>query len=119
MYSLWKTSGITISPWREDVLFGASQNGKTLNIIVKTKESWKGLLIFEQKRHRNHMNIPVDYPRINQFPEWYVIDTNKHYLLNNELNNTTHVYSGEELINGLLISLGKNEEFMATLIEIE
>jgi hypothetical protein len=30
-------------------------------------------VIFDRPRHREFMKLPLDYPRINQFPEWFTV----------------------------------------------
>lgn len=73
MYALWKTQGLTIEPWREDVRFGAVREGQRLFVTLEADRPWQGRLIFDRPRHREHMHLPLDYPRINQFPEWFVV----------------------------------------------
>lgn len=75
MYALWKTQGLTIAPWRPDVRFGAVREGRKLFVSLEADAPWQGRLIFDRPRHREIMRLPLDYPRINQFPEWFVVDT--------------------------------------------
>jgi dienelactone hydrolase len=75
MYALWKTQGVTVEPWRPDLRFGAVQNGASgkLFLLVTAEKQWDGLVRFDQPRHRVHMRLPLDYARINQFPEWFTV----------------------------------------------
>jgi len=52
-----------------------------LRIAVSSDWPWEGELVFGRPRHAAHMNMPSDYPRINQFPEWFTIgpDENDQY----------------------------------------
>jgi len=34
---------------------------------------------FDIPRHRAYFHMPLDYPRINQFPEWFTVDPEKTY----------------------------------------
>ena len=111
MYCLWKTCGLTIEPWRDDVIFGAVQKGGTLYISMHASDSWEGSLKFEGERHKEILHLPLDYPRINQFPEWYPVHENNRYILRDD-NETT--LSGQELKKGLNIKLEKNK-----LLELE
>jgi hypothetical protein len=89
MYSLWKTQGIHTKEWRKDLEFGATKtpDGSGILLTVVAKESdWKGSLVFDQPRHQTYFNMPVDYPRINSFSEWFTVDADKEYRLI-ELNN--------------------------------
>ncbi len=107
MYNLWKTQGITIEPWREDVIYGAVQANGKLYVALKTKDAWEGVLKFDVPRHRVNMNLPVDYPRINQFPEWFVAEAGKRYKIKDIKNNTANIFTGTQLAKGIKIQLIK------------
>ena len=79
MYALWKTQGVTAQPWRADVRFGAVREGDTVHLAVTAGQPWDGRLVFDQPRHRIHMRLPLDYPRINQFPEWFTVEAAARY----------------------------------------
>ncbi|MHC4301340.1 MAG: DUF6807 family protein, partial [Planctomycetota bacterium] len=81
MYCLWKTKGVTIHPWREDVIFGAVQEGDSLKITLVAEEPWRGEILFDAPRHKTNMKMPLDWPRINQFPEWFTGEDGKRYLV--------------------------------------
>ncbi|HSA12156.1 MAG TPA: hypothetical protein P5205_17480 [Candidatus Paceibacterota bacterium] len=80
MYALWKTQGITVRPWRADVRFGAVRHGNRLLISMTADRPWKGELVFDIERHKQHMRLPLDYPRINQFPEWFTAKPGTGYI---------------------------------------
>ena len=40
---------------------------------------WTGHVRFDRPRHRDWFHLPRDYPRINQFPEWFTVDDAKTY----------------------------------------
>ena len=73
MYNLWKSKGLYVQPWREDLLLGAEQKGDSLLITLKSAEPWKGKLYFDYPRSKENMKLPMDWPRINQFPEWFTV----------------------------------------------
>lgn len=75
MYALWKTQGTTASPWRDDLRLGAArgEDGGLL-VTIAGDWPWSGVLHFDRPRHRALMHLPFDYPRINQFPEWFTVD---------------------------------------------
>ncbi len=72
MYCLWKSKGLTAQPWRVDLRLGAEMLQDTLWITLEADSAWQGRLIFDKPRHREALNLPFDWPRINQFPEWFV-----------------------------------------------
>ena len=51
--------------------------------------------------------MPVDYPRINQFQEWFPIEATKNYRLT--VGGKTQAVKGSVLIAGYPISLKPNE----------
>jgi len=82
MYCLWKTQGVIFQPWRQDVALGAVLDGDKLTIAVTAQKPWTGVLYFDTPRFKNNMHLPLDWPRINQFPEWFTIGADKEYRVN-------------------------------------
>ena len=110
MYCLWKTKGLTIHPWRGDVSFGTVQDGDTLKISLRSDRDWEGKLIFDTPRHKTIMKMPLDWPRINQFPEWFTVKANKRYIVHDVATNSRKAYTAKQLIEGLPISLRRGVE---------
>ncbi len=110
MYCLWKTKGLTIKPWREDVIFGAVQDGNVLKISIVADRSWEGKLVFDTPRHQTIMKMPLDWPRINQFPEWFTVKSQKRYMIQNLPSGSKSSYTGKQLQEGLTIRLQANTE---------
>jgi hypothetical protein len=80
MYALWKTQGAYLEPWRADLRLGAvrADDGSTY-FVIEADWPWKGLLRFDVPRHAEHLRIPADYPRLNQFPEWFTVPRSATY----------------------------------------
>jgi hypothetical protein len=114
MYSLWKTQGSYIRPWRNDVTFGAVRDGDAVVIALKSDQPWQGRMHFDTPRHREIMKLPMDYPRINQFPEWFTIDSNATYRVTRS--GKTVDVAGSALRDGLEVSLSAG---MAQVIRVE
>lgn len=119
MYALWKTQGIRIHPWRADVIFGAVEKEGVLMIYISANDSWKGRLMFDRARHSTDLNLPYNWPRINQFPEWYTVtDDMKYELVNiNKKVKTRHL--GMELKNGIEITVNGVEQYYLVLDKVE
>ena len=82
MYALWKTQGVAVRPWRDDVYVGAVvDDAGALHLSLRSDWQWKGTIRFDRPRHRDHLGLPEDYPRINQFPEWFTVDGDATYRL--------------------------------------
>ena len=100
-YSLWKSRGVTIDPWRDDCRLGAEQQSGSICISLSTDRPWQGRMIFDVPRHLTHLHLPMDYPRINQFPEWFTVEAEKEYTVYIGSSKNRKNYSGRELSEGL------------------
>jgi hypothetical protein len=52
--------------------------------------------------------MPIDYPRVNGLPEWYVIEPTRVYDVTDLATNVTSTYTGKDLAKGLPVVLGKS-----------
>lgn len=111
MYCLYKTMGTTIIPWRDNVYFGAVKDGDDLKISILSETEWTGKIRFDYARHQHIFNLPMDYPRINQFPEWFVVDAAKNYLVHFVHEGKTRQFTGKELMEGIDVTTGENVGF--------
>ena len=109
MYALWKTRGLTVEPWRSDVRFGAAIDDDALCVSLLADEPWSGRLRFDIARHRVHLRLPIDYPRLNQFPEWFTVDSARHYTVEGLPGGAKQV-SGKQLHDGLPVTLDAGRE---------
>ncbi|MGB9623375.1 MAG: hypothetical protein ACPMAQ_00795 [Phycisphaerae bacterium] len=103
MYALWKTQGLTIRPWRKDVRFGAVRKDGMLYVSLTADAPWQGKLLFDIPRHKVNLKLPLDYPRINHFPEWFTVDAEAEYKVT--IDGKTETHMGRELAAGLPIEL--------------
>ena len=75
MYCLWKTQGTYLNPWRKDLEIGAVQEWTAcFTSLSLSDEDWNGKVMFDKKRHSEFMHLPLDWPRINQFPEYFTVE---------------------------------------------
>ena len=82
MYTMYLTQGVTAAPWRKDLRLGAVPDGAGgLVISVGAEWGWDGALRWDRPRHSDYFHMPMDYPRINQFPEWYSVEETGVYTL--------------------------------------
>ena len=79
IYAMYKTQGCRLEDWREGVKLGAQRSGDRLYVSIESPESWKGKLHFDYARHRREMNLPQNFLRLNEWPEWYTVDENTLY----------------------------------------
>ena len=111
MYCLWKTQGASVQPWREDVRIGAVSNGnQSIALVVAADRPWSGTVVFDHARHAANLGLPIDWPRINQFPEWFVVQADAKYVVRDVATGATQTKTGAELRPGLAMELKAGEE---------
>ncbi|MEQ6118734.1 hypothetical protein [Reichenbachiella sp. MALMAid0571] len=104
MYCLWKTQGTQCQPWRTDLKLGATEENGKLRIAINVENDWEGKIKFDTKRHKENMHLPIDYTRINQFPEWFTVSDDETYLVSINGDDAMD-FSGKELIEGIEIKV--------------
>ncbi len=115
MYALWKSQGCYLEPWRADLGVGAIKcEDGALNVIVTSEWKWDGKLKFDIPRHKENLKMPFDYPRLNQFPEWFTVVKNKIYIV--RVNDREDKVSGEQLLGGIPLSLTANGKIQVRII---
>ncbi|HUX97773.1 MAG TPA: hypothetical protein VMV47_18725 [Bacteroidales bacterium] len=105
MYCLWKTQGTYLVPWNNELELGAVQKDSTLYISLFSKKDWEGKLMFDRKRHKEFMNLPLDWPRINQFPEYFTIENGNKFRIKKENSRKEYELQGNALKEGFPIRL--------------
>lgn len=110
MYALWKTQGLHVEPWRADVSVGAVCDGRRLLVSLKADEAWSGRLVFDRPRHREYLHLPLDYPRINQFPEWFTVRPQRRYLIGHAGGGQASGHAGSTLLKGIEVSVPAGRE---------
>jgi hypothetical protein len=111
MYAQYKTMGLGLDPWQEYTRVGAAfdRSSDVLYVHIAVQEDWQGRLRFDTLRHRTIWNLPVEYPRVNGSPEWYAVEAQNTYLVADLDTGEVHSYSGQELAEGLPITLGGSQ----------
>ncbi len=79
MYMMWKTQGARLEPWDRRTHLGAVRDGGTTTLVVEAEASWSGLVRFDHPRHRDHLHLPINYPRLNEWPEWFTVEHDRRY----------------------------------------
>jgi hypothetical protein len=110
MYALWKTGGTSVQPWRPDVVFGAVRDGDALHISLRADSAWAGTVRFDGPRHRTNMGMPMDWPRMNQFPEWFTVQADHRYEIHDVVRTTRATHTGTTLQRGLPLELAAGRD---------
>jgi hypothetical protein len=105
MYALMKSRGVRPESWVPGVRVGAVNDGERLYLSLDMPTARR--IQFDYARHRRVMNFDKNYVRLNEFPEWYVVDENTLYRLSPAGDGSrARVLLGSELIQGISIAAG-------------
>jgi hypothetical protein len=107
MYALSKSQGTSITPWNSHVYYGAVKIDNGISVMLRSETDWNGLLIADGQRYKENMHLPFDWPRINQFQEWFTAEKGRSYTV--KINDSVSVLKGEDLLKGIKIQMSKNE----------
>lgn len=116
MYALWKQQGVTCQPWRADLRLGAQVEEGRLRLLISADRPWTGRLVFDIPRHKTVLRLPMDYPRINQFPEWFTVKEDQTYRVTAG-SVAAQEYTGGSLRDGLWVALTAEQPRMSMLVE--
>jgi hypothetical protein len=115
MYCMWKTQGLVPDNWNEKLMIGASGGKEGINVAVSCEKGWSGRIKFDPPRYSEKMHMPADYPRINQFQQWFTVEKGKKYEVVFSPKGRKNVMTGEELISGLQLSVKPGREVLFTV----
>lgn len=108
MYVFWKTQGAWLSPWDRRVDLGAVANQDGLLLCIAADSTWQGRLCLDSARHRDFWQMKRNYPRLNEWPEWYTVERDNEYSVD-ITGRTPRTYLGWDLIAGIPLTLEAGE----------
>lgn len=115
MAALYFTQGIVPRPWRHDLRLGSVRNGNGLTVALEADRDWQGHLLLDRPRHREYLRLPVHYPRLNEFPEWFTAETGKRYRV--RPGKGVHRWAGEELLRGIPATVRRGQTLVLQVEE--
>jgi hypothetical protein len=104
LYALMQSGGVRPAHWRPGVGVGASHNAEGLRLHLKADGAVH--LQFDRARHRRVMNLPRNIVRLNEFPEWFVVDENMLYEVTRPGGGDSTIRLGAELVSGITLAPG-------------
>lgn len=116
MAGLYGTQGVLPRPWRADLCLGATPQGNSLTVAFTAEQDWQGLLLFDHPRHRDNLRLPVNYPRLNEFPEWFVVETGKSYRV--RIGREVRRTEGQELRRGVPVEVRRGQTLVVRIESI-
>jgi len=66
--------------------------------------------VFDEPRHATTLRLPVNYPRLNEWPEWFVAETGARYRFEDMGHRRVSMIDGAEMHDGLPLSLVAGEQ---------
>jgi hypothetical protein len=114
MAALYYTQGARCEPWSPRLRLGAAREANSLHLALQCEESWEGVVKFDLPRHRLHLNLPLNYPRLNEFPEWYTVEPERNYEVKVGRASSPD-QTGAQLASGLAVKLSRGEAVRITL----
>lgn len=103
------SEGTRVEPWREDLCWGAVASGDAVRVVLRAQRPWSGRLIFDRERFREVLRLPLNYPRINELPEWYTVASAAAYEVSVD-GKASRSMRGAELAAGLALRLEPGRE---------
>jgi hypothetical protein len=105
LYALMKSQGVRPRKWEPGVRVGAvTHDGRLyLSLAMPSPRAVQ----FDYARHRRTMNFDMNYVRLNELPEWFVVDENTLYQVRRaDRAEPEMVRLGSELIAGVTLGAG-------------
>ena len=99
------SQGVRADPWRDDLRLGAAARDGDLYVVLGADRAWSGRLVFDRARSREVLHLPLNYPRINELPEYYVVSRSADYRVAVD-GGAPKTVSGAVLLEGLPVKLG-------------
>jgi hypothetical protein len=107
LYALMHSRGVRPAHWLPDMQVGAVQRGPRLHLSLVLPSPTT--IRFDYARHRRVLNLDRNYVRLNEFPEWFVVDENTLYRVSPSKGGDASramVRLGSELIEGVKLGSG-------------
>ncbi|MCC7371415.1 MAG: hypothetical protein IT306_23555 [Chloroflexi bacterium] len=103
------TGGARLAPWSPNLWLGGVKEGGCLVLWAASDVAWSGSLVLDRPRHRDYLNMPYDYARLNKWLEWYTAEAGSGYRVEDSGRAATTV-DGAVLIQGLPLTLAAGEQ---------
>ncbi len=105
LYALMKSQGVRPAEWRPGMKTGAVRDGKRLLLSIESPQPVR--VAFDFDRHRRVVNLRQNYVRLNEFPEWFVVDLSRVYRVKRRDSVESLTRIGSELVDGITLDAGQ------------
>ena len=79
-----------------------------LILWAASSTDWQGRLILDRPRHRDFLNLPYDYARLNKWPEWFTAEAGAAYRVTDAQDGAVDL-DGATLVDGLPLTLAAGQ----------
>ena len=110
LYAAWQSGGTRLTPWSASATVGAIRDGACLAVVISAGQAWQGRLVFDQPRHATFLKLPVNYPRLNAWPEWFGVADGTPYQLEDPGTGAVSIIGAAELRDGFPVALAAGTE---------
>jgi len=104
LYAFMQSQGVRPVVWRPGVGIGAERSGTGLRLLVRADAPIA--VKFDYARHRRVMNLDRNYVRLNELPEWFVVNETSLYELKPGAGGAPIQRLGAELVKGVELTPG-------------
>ena len=118
LYAAWQSHGTRLEPWVPAATVGAVRHGACAVVVVSAGQDWQGRLVFDTPRHAQHLRLPLNYPRLNEWPEWFTVDQATQYRVVDATTGGDRLVGGAELGVGLPQALPAGAERVLTICPV-
>ena len=129
LYAWLKSKGLFVTNWRPGIGVGAVVEGSNLVVHIRDQKQvskirtgprrftlkkpqkpksvpWQGELKFDGPRHFELFNLPKNFVRLNEFPEWFTVTHASLWELARPDGKDSRIVSGAELRTGVPVTAG-------------
>lgn len=107
LYAFFRTQGTRVDPWRPGIRLGAIRSTEGLHLALNSDAPWSGQIVFDRARHREYLNLPYNYPRLNGWTEWFTAEPGVMYELTSAADGKqpeTKLIEGSEMVSGVAVA---------------
>lgn len=107
LYAFFRTQGTRVDPWRPGIRLGAIRSTEGLHLALSSDGPWSGQIVFDRARHREYLNLPYNYPRLNGWTEWFTAEPGVMYELTSAADGKqpeTKLIEGSEMVSGVAVA---------------
>ncbi|MBI4907524.1 MAG: hypothetical protein HY820_28115 [Acidobacteria bacterium] len=109
MYAFFKSQGTFLAPHDGRVELGAVRDAAGVSLLVSASHPYQGSVRFDIARHKEHWNMAGNYPRLNEWPEWFTVEPGSAYDISVN-GGPPRRYLGFELRTGLPVTVAGGEQ---------